>query len=198
MGISPEKLNYAQIKEIAEGFLKKYHPDLSVPVPIDDIAELKLGFGLVTIPLLKSSFDIDGFINSTFDQITIDDDIFNLYEERSRFTIAHELGHWVLHSSIYSRFKIQTPDNYLDFQNRITEEDQKWLEIQANIFAACFLVPTSKLKEEFSLTLKEEMVPSGASEEYFIPLLEQLPLKFKVSWAVLYRRMQKEGLIKDL
>lgn len=196
MGTSPEKLNYAQIKVISEDFLKKYHPDLSLPVPVEEIAELKLGFGLVTIPLLKSSFDIDGFINSTFDQITLDDELFNLYEERARFTIAHELGHWVLHSSIYSRFKIQTPDDYLNFQNMITEQDQKWLEIQANIFAACFLVPTPKLKEEFLLTLKKEMVPAGAGEEYFIPLLEPLPSRFNVSWAVLYRRMQKEGLIE--
>lgn len=198
MGISLDRLNYAQIKEIAEDFLKKFHSDLSIPVPVEEIAELKLGFGLVTIPLLKSSFDIDGFINSTFDQITIDDDIFNSYEERARFTIAHELGHWVLHSSIYSRFKIQTPNDYLDFQNKITEDDQKWLEIQANIFAACFLVPTAKLKEQFLLTLREEKVPGGASEEYFVPLLEQLPSNFKVSWAVLYRRMQKEGLIKNV
>jgi hypothetical protein len=129
MGISPERLSYNEIKDIAEDFLKKYHPDLSVPIPVEDITELKLGFSIVTIPSLKSSFDIDVFINSTFDQITLDDDLFNLYEERSKFTIAHELGHWVLHSSIYSQFKIKTPDEYLNFQNKITEEDQKWLEI---------------------------------------------------------------------
>ena len=195
MGTSPERLNYNQIKGIAEGFLNKYHKDLSIPIPIEDITELKLEISLVTIPQMKSSFDIDGFINSTFDQITVDDDIFNLFEERARFTIAHELGHWVLHSSIYSQFKIQTLEEYLSFQNNISAEDQKWLEIQANIFAACLLVPSSKLKQEFSSALKEERVPRGANEEYFIPLIEQLPSKFNVSWAVLYRRMQKEGLI---
>jgi len=195
MGTSPERLNYDQIRRIAEDFLNKYHKKLSIPVPIEEIAELELQISLVTIPQMKSSFDIDGFINSTFDQITIDNDIFNLFEERARFTIAHELGHWVLHSSIYSQFKIQTLEEYLRFQNSITAEDQKWLEIQANIFAACLLVPSSRLKEEFTLTLKKEKVPRGAGEEYFIPLIEQLPTKFKVSWAVMYRRMQKEGLI---
>ncbi len=196
MKIALEKLNYCEIKNIAEGFLQKYHPNLSIPIPVENITELQLGFSIVTIPLLKSSFDIDGFINSTFDQITLDDELFNLYEERSRFTIAHELGHWVLHSSIYSKYKIEKPEDYIKFQNEITEEDQKWLEIQANIFAACFLVPTSKLKEELDDILKKENITNELDGDYFIPYLEQLPSKFKVSWAALYRRMQKENLIK--
>lgn len=195
MEVSVKRLNYSQIRTTAENFLDKYHPTLSMPVPIEKIAELILGINVVTIPDMKSIFEIDGFINSTFTQITIDDDIFNSYEERARFTIAHEIGHKILHSEIYKNFRIGTLEDYLGFQNKISEDNQKWLEIQANIFAACTLVPSASLKEEFSKALKEEKLPRRANTEYFIPYLEQLPSKFNVSWGVLYRRMQKEGLI---
>lgn len=191
---SPPRRNYNQLKGIAEQFLQKYHPKLTLPIPIEDIVELKIGIKISTIKNLKSEHDIDGFINSEFDEITVDDDVFNHFEKRARFTVAHELGHKILHSKIYSQFEIRTLSEYLRFQNNVSHENQKWLEIQANIFAACVLVPTEKLKEEVSLAIEN----AGTTHaDYSIPYLQDLPKRFNVSHQVLSRRIQKERLLTE-
>lgn len=171
-------------------FLEKLYPSLSIPVPIEDIVEIGMGIKISTSVSLKEDYNTDGFINSAFDQISIDDKVFNNYEERARFTIAHELGHKILHRKIYSENYIYTKDDYLRFQNNISEEDQKWLEIQAHIFAACTLVPTIQLKEEFEKINKNR-------DEGDPQFLLELPLKFKVSQMVIVKRLIKLGLVKE-
>ena len=74
-GTAPPKWNYNQLKGASEQFLKDYHPKLTLPIPIEDIVELKIGIRINTIKHLKSEHDIDGFINSSFDEITVDDDV---------------------------------------------------------------------------------------------------------------------------
>lgn len=194
---SPSPLTYQQIRGLANKFLQEYHPRLTLPVPIEEIVELKLRIKLSTVINLKTEYGCDGFINSDFTEITLDDEVFNKYEERARFTIAHELGHKFLHSRIYQQFKISTKNEYLNFQNRISEDDQKWLEIQAHIFAACVLVPTESLKDEVTKALKKVSRNGVPQIDYSIPYLRHLPLKFKVSADVVMRRIQRERLLKD-
>lgn len=79
------------------------------------------------------------FTNPLLDEymIIVDNRIAN-NENRFRFTLAHELGH------IYSGH-VET-ENWL-CRDSITAEGTDLLEIQANAFAAEFLVPMNKLKE---------------------------------------------------
>lgn len=58
--------------------------------------------------------------------------------KRDVFTIAHELGHYVLHSRLG-----QIPLS----ANRSGENDEA--EKEANTFAACFLMPEEEVKEKF-------------------------------------------------
>jgi Zn-dependent peptidase ImmA (M78 family) len=53
---------------------------------------------------------------------------------RRRFSIAHELGHWFLHEGTSQIFPC-TAENLRDYKNSA-------VEIEANIFAAEFLMPT--------------------------------------------------------
>ncbi len=58
--------------------------------------------------------------------------------ERRNFTLAHELGHRILHeANVQGRFR-------LDFQN-FTDDVQSKEETEANYFAASLLVPKEKL-----------------------------------------------------
>lgn len=59
--------------------------------------------------------------------------------KRDVFTIAHELGHYVLHSRLG-----QIPLS----ANRSGENDEA--EKEANTFAACFLMPEKEVREKFS------------------------------------------------
>ena len=66
---------------------------------------------------------------------------------RQRFTIAHELGHYFLHRSLFGDDVGETRmyrDNTKQSNQNITHHH----EIQANQFAAELLVPLEKLKEE--------------------------------------------------
>ena len=77
---------------------------------------------------------------------------------RFRFTVAHELGHWVLHRPLFLAEAQQIPlfDPRLDVQmtslnrsvfpsgNQIGPEE--W---QANQFASCLLIPPALLRDEF-------------------------------------------------
>jgi len=185
----PPRWTYNQIKAVTEKFLKDFHPSMVIPIPIEEIVELRLGIELSTYIDLKKEIGIDGFINSEFDEIVIDDYVFNKYEERARFTIAHELGHKFLHSKIYNSLEIKTVGDYVAFQNSVPENDHKWLEIQAHIFAACVLVPTIKLKKEFN----KIMGSKPAQIDYSMPYLFELP----GSPDVILRRLQKESLIVE-
>lgn len=60
---------------------------------------------------------------------------------RQSFTIAHELGHWLLHVK-------QGTMNHKDFLYRkpLGSPDEDWMEKEANWFAANLLVPSDMLK----------------------------------------------------
>lgn len=190
--IHPEHLNYGQIQSVADKFLEKYYPSLELPIPIEKIVEIDLGIKLSTEINLREEIGVDGFINSN-NEIIIDDYVFNNYVERTRFTIAHELGHKLLHYQIYQSQKMITKEDYLQFQNMRSDEDQKWLEIQAHAFAGNLLVPTKKLKEELAEIIRK----NSGKIDFAMPYLIDLPLKFKVSSHVILRRLEKEKLISE-
>lgn len=188
---TPPHLSYNQIRKLAENFLDRYHHNLDLPIPIEEIVEFDFNIKLSTLKNLKSECDCDGFINSSFDHIYIDDFVFNTFEERSRFTIGHEVAHKILHEEIYKGFNIRTKEDYLNFQNKIPSQDQGWINSQANSFAACVLVPTRKLFSEATPLLEKKGLT-----DYSFPRLQELPKKFNVSPEVLYWRMKKEKLLK--
>ena len=60
-------------------------------------------------------------------------------EGRKRFTIAHELGHFLLHPNITQVFECTTGD--------LTDYRKNPIEIEANLFASEVLMPSSQFKE---------------------------------------------------
>ncbi|MFA6199881.1 MAG: ImmA/IrrE family metallo-endopeptidase [Bacteroidales bacterium] len=64
-------------------------------------------------------------------------------ENRWRFTLAHEIGHLILHYSILKeklKEKIDDEDS-INLQNLITDKTQERIELQANLFASHILLP---------------------------------------------------------
>lgn len=194
---SPPHWTYPQIRTITEKVLTDCCPVNLLPIPIEEIVELKIGIKLNTSVGLKTNFDIDGFTHTNFEEITLDDYIFNTCEERTRFTLAHELGHIILHKDIYQKFDITDRDSYIAFQNGLPEDDRKWMEIQANMFAGCILVPSAALKIAVLQTLDKDHESFPVQADSSIATFEKLPIIFKVSSAVIYRRLQKEGYLKE-
>lgn len=154
-----------------------------------------MGIAIVVISGIKSLLGVDSFISSDFSQITIDEYSFVKFPERTRFSITHEVGHFVLHKNWYQKYGPQNLEDYITFHDRIDKEIYKYLEIQAQTFAGLVLVPKALLFEELKKKLGK--VPSGESPEILASAIQDLPEIFKVSDAVILRRLQKEGIVKN-
>lgn len=87
MSLAIQRLSYKRIGDISDKFLKKYHPSLSLPIPIEEIAEQKLGLTILQEMDLKKNYDVDGFLTSDLKTIFLDFNMYLKYENRTRFTI---------------------------------------------------------------------------------------------------------------
>lgn len=195
MNLSIQRLSYNKIGELANDFLSKYHPDLSLPIPIEEIAEQKLKIKIIQEMDLKKDHDVEGFLTADLSTIFIDFNMYMKYENRSRFTIAHELGHLVLHGGIFKELAINTVEKLNDFSVKLTDDEYRWLEYQAYSFASHVLVPRDLLINV--LEKKLGRLPSLESPEVLAQVIQDLPDTFQVSDAVILRRFQKEGIVKS-
>lgn len=187
-------LRFVDVVRAADKFLKTYHSSLTLPIPIEDIVERKMGIAVVVVPGIKSLLGIDSFISSDFTQITIDERSFVKFPERTRFSVAHEIGHLVLHKDWYQKYGPQNLEDYIAFHDRIDKEVYKHIEIQAQTFAGLALVPTDLLLKE----IKEKIgkVPKQEDPEFLIPIAQDLLETFRVSGEVILRRLQREKIVK--
>lgn len=116
------------VKETAQRILDVYW-DRNVPVDIDRLAE-KMGAEVHYLPILAGGNDISGrfdIVNGVPTCYVRSTDS----EQRQRFTLAHELGHFALNHGGGFR------DNSASFN--IYNYDQR--EVDANTFAAELLMP---------------------------------------------------------
>ncbi len=193
--MQPPNLTLSSVIKASEDFLKNFHPSLSLTIPIEDIVELKMKIALVVIPGIKDLIGVDSFISADFSQITVDEYSFTTYVERTRFSIAHEVGHFVLHKDWYEHNGPKSIEDYLIFYDKIDPEIYKFLEIQAQTFAGLVLVPKEALVKE--LKRKLGAVPSLEAPEILAPVFQDLLDVFQVSGEVMLRRLQKENIVKN-
>ena len=121
--VHPEKLVDAIIKQ---------NPSISIPIPVEEIARLA---GISKIqPLSSAGFEGTLIANAEKSDGEI---FFNSTRPRSRqrFTIGHELGHFLLPWHRHTTFNCTTED--------ISGRTNKDWEAQANQFAAELLLPRS-------------------------------------------------------
>lgn len=100
----------------------------------------------------------------------------NIHENRKRFTLAHELGHYLIHKKADNSYK------GVRFRSEHISTQEKNEEREANHFASLLLIPTNFLKEELdSLT--------ELSEDFIFDLAK----KYKVSSIAMTIRLEKLG-----
>ena len=126
---------------------------------------------------------------------------------RWRFTVAHELGHIVLHSAAIRQSQISSIEESIDDEElevEISDDTIKRMEIQANSFASQLLIPESKLNLEYCKLFLQKGVRNYPylqidSQPCNIELLKwflsNLALHFNVSKAAIEKRLQKMGLL---
>jgi len=194
-------LNYEDIRKRANDFLVSYHPNKSLPIPIEEIIEYQFGINIYPIPGLKrllGEAEVEGFLSSDFTEIAVDQGVYEDFDTRYRFTLAHEIGHLVLHQEMYSQYKIDNYEGRLGFVREIPDESYYWFEWQAQSFAGLVLVPGDKLEavvaDNIELARKAGVRLEGPDDSKWGYICEGVKKSFEVSSQVIDIRMYKDGL----
>jgi len=109
------------------------------------------------------------------------------HENRQRFTIAHEIGHFILHKQTRSHLD---EDFRIDYRNAISSEAVEKGEIEANRFSAELLMPKNFLRRDL---LRMEPAESDADE-----VIQTLSIRYKVSRRAMELRLLNLGLISPV
>lgn len=203
--IQPLRLTWNQVRKEVEDFRAKYvNPPDKIPVPIIEIAEFDLRLAINPQPGLRHRSDIEAFLESDLQTLTIDQELYEdpRQEKRLRFTYAHEIRHLVLHKKQIEKTKFKTEQEWIEFRLKMKEEDNSWFERQANEFAGRLLVPKNHLTNEIKkhrdgIRKYREMIDNG--DEPLKDAVSRLVCDaFFVSSAVVYRRINAEQIWDDL
>lgn len=176
--MNPQKR--AQIEKQAEKTLRNAGA-WQAPVPIDVVAErvgLKtessvLGDDVSGLLVVEKGRGAIGY-NSTHARV------------RQRFTIAHEIGHYLMHvkTSTQSRLFI---DRYVAFRDDESSAGNDWEEVEANAFGAALLMPGDLVREEIR---KNDLDLDDEDD------LSALAKRFHVSTSAMSYRLVNLGLLR--
>lgn len=132
-------LSEDEIEKIAFTFRNKYCEN-KIPVNIEFIAEEKLKLNLIPFEGLRSKFKVEALLSSNLSDLYYELDTI---EVRHRFSIAHEIGHLILHKELVKNNISKSGTTY--FQENFNNKELSIIERQANKFASCLLVPKEEL-----------------------------------------------------
>lgn len=143
-----------------------------IPVPVESIAEDLLGLQIGFRPDLEYS----GMLIPSLHQIWVS----AMHERelglRRRFTIAHELGHWICHYLEGKRLE-EVYCRPVD----VSEAADRDLEREANVFAAELLMPEASVRAAWAEA----------------PDRHQMSWRFEVSEPAMHWRLFNFGLMQD-
>ena len=185
----------------SEAFLRRHHPSRELPVPIEGIVEFGLGLDIVPVPGLQSSFDVVAYITHDRKEIRVDQYVLESRENRYRFSLAHEVGHLVLHPELFEHLHF---DNIAAWKAAITdsipEKEYRILEWQANCFAGLVLVPQAELANAFG-AWREKLANVGLNldeqgDGVWDALEDHIGREFVVSADVIHKRLEFDGLLE--
>ena len=189
-------LSYDQLRRHADAFLTKYHPTLQIPVPIEPIIEFQMHLDIVPLPGLEEAFEIVGFTASSLDEISVDQHVYEHRPGRYRFTLAHEVGHVVLHAELFKEHRFRGADEWKRFVRAFPDLDLSRLEWQAHSFAGLVLVPSEALRRELKSAAKRVKASSIAKETDFTKslIVDMMATRFQVSGDVIERRLNYDQI----
>ena len=185
----------------ADKFRVKYWPPGKFPVDIEHIAEFELDLDIRPISGLQRECNTDALLLGDLKTIIVDTETYmnDRMENRIRYSLAHEIGHLILHPDVYSSIAHSSIPEWISFFQGIPDDQYTWMEQHAYEFAGRLLVSREKLIEELdkAVALAEE---SGFTEwdssgdtarEY---VAHGIARTFAVSEQVISKRLLREQL----
>jgi hypothetical protein len=138
-------LPYESLRKVATDFLTTFHPTGELPVPIEEIVEFGLNLDIVPVPGLQNDFEVDAYLTSDLAEIRVDRFTQEKRPNRYRFSLAHEVGHLLIHKDVFSQLTFSTITEWKSTIASIPEDQYGWIEWQAYCLAGLILVPRDAL-----------------------------------------------------
>jgi hypothetical protein len=152
-----------EIERRAEAILEQVPPWIwdgeSLPVPVEEIADTSYGLLVRDVedicaapgcPELEPGQAFSGLLLADRGEIWVNAAEAREWPPRRRFTIGHELGHWVMHRSdersLFCRSTTVQPDEQPE-QGAAAEIPD--IEEEASVFAAALLMPARLIRREY-------------------------------------------------
>lgn len=188
----------------ANAFLEE-HNLTSIPINIELITERDFEIHIVPFSSLKREYGIDGYSAHDGSIIYVDGYAYHETPNRLRFTVAHELGHLILHRPYFQQVNWSSVEEWIEILGQLDTKDIDWMEYQALAFAGLVLVPQSNLKTCFDEQLQslqsqiQRARSSGVSRADYIEtviyaIADRLSRKFEVSIGVIGKRIDFDSL----
>lgn len=185
----------------ADEFRNKVWPSNDIPVDVMSIVEFELDMQFRSVSSLREDDDVDALLLGDWQTIIVDQGLFmdDRYSNRLRFSIAHELGHYVMHKNLFMQIPHATTEEWICFMRDIPETEYRYIEYHAHEFAGRFMVPPEALKTELekALTLVEKKGLSRTKlvdDAHLSYLANGIAKPFDLSSEVIERRLKSEGL----
>ena len=177
-------MNVKEIENRAYELLTKFDV-ASYPIPIEDLAR-SLGIRVHYEPF---DGDLSGILLRDEDRTIIGINSRHA-SVRQRFTVAHELGHFLLHAGNKVHVDREFRVNFRDVTHTTGSAGE---EMEANRFAAAILMPESLMREAFRRKTSNGFDPLGDDDEA-VEFIQKLAREFKVSYQALLIRLGELGL----
>lgn len=140
----------------------------TLPIPVDDIVDSQFGLQVLEVddmtgapgcPPLDQGQSLSGLLLVEDKQIWCNAHEASQWPGRKRFTIAHELGHWVLHKpgqqSLFCRRAVVVTDEAERERERAARPPLPENETEANAFAAALCMPASLIRHHYQNTTRD-------------------------------------------
>jgi hypothetical protein len=190
-------LSYDDIKAAAAATLSNSDYADRFPVAIEMIVERTFRMDVVPMPGLRRWFNIDAFISQDLQTLSVDESVMENCLARYRFSLAHELGHRVLHADILGAMRFSSVSEWKTRMEQFPDKDYRYLEYQANVFANCLLVPADQLDGRFEDALARirhgGINPAEHTDICLDALCDELGPQFEVSPSVIGYRLKNKG-----
>jgi hypothetical protein len=198
--------SYEEIGRISSEFLKAHEIQNQIPVDVEAILEFILDVGIIPIPGFQQNCSVEGSLSMDLKTVYVDEYVYRVVETRYRFTLAHELGHILLHKKLFNQMDA---DNFIEWKRayrQISESSYFSLEMQAYDFAGLLLVPADHLKSRFVKMISENKAKFVEADKkgitrpkvlnYFMSqAIYRLGRIFNVSTHVIEKRIDRDNLI---
>jgi hypothetical protein len=131
----------------------------SLPVPVETIADSHFGLLVRDVddlrqapgaPHVPEDQSLSGLLLPGASEIWVSAAEARDWPPRRRFTIGHELGHWVLHSNRAARGAVYCRSTSVDPDPAADDGGPPLAEREANVFGAALLMPARLLREQYA------------------------------------------------